>query len=77
MRQTCVAQSTFNYTCSPIHKPCISSDLLTPQERLTDQCQIWPGNTQGSRFSQLALCIKLKRANIVCFDVSEMLTYKI
>jgi len=21
-------------------------------------CQIWPGNTQGLRFSQLALCIQ-------------------
>ena len=38
MRQTRVAQSTFNYTkksYSRLHKPCISSDLLTPQDRLT------------------------------------------
>jgi len=30
MRQTRVAQSTFNYTIAPLlRKPCISSDLLT------------------------------------------------
>ena len=52
-------------------------------------CQIWPGNTQGSRCSQLALCIqwlfrqtiKLRRENIVWdlkkhVEVSEMSTYK-
>ena len=42
--------------------------------RKVNWCQIWPANTQGSRFSQLALCIqqwlsrqtiKLRRGNIV------------
>ena len=39
MRQTRAAQSTYNYTkkrhAPRLRKPCISSDLLTPQERLT------------------------------------------
>ena len=46
-------------------------------------CQIWPGNTQGSRFSQLALCIQwlsrqtinLRRENI-SRDLKNMLRYK-
>ena len=55
-------------------KPCISSDPLTPpQERLTDVKFGNTGNTQGARFSQLALCkwwlsrqtIKLRSENIV------------
>mgnify|MGYP000110810901 FL=1 len=71
MRQTRVTQSTH---APLLRKPCISSDLLTPpKERLTNCCQMWQANTQGSRFSQLALCIqwlsrqtiKLRRENIV------------
>jgi len=71
MRQTRVTQSTH---APLLRKPCISSDLLTPpKERLTNWCQMWQANTQGSRFSQLALCIqwlsrqtiKLRRENIV------------
>jgi len=64
------AQSTFNYTCSPITQALyIECPIDNPGQ--INWCQIWPRNTQGSRFSQLALCIqwllrqkiKLRREN--------------
>ena len=40
-----------------LRKHCISSDLLTLPQGKINWCQTWLGNTQGVRFSQLALCI--------------------
>ena len=40
----------------PLHKHCISSDPFTLPQGQINWCQTWLGNTQGVRFSQLALC---------------------
>ena len=38
-------------------KHCIMIDTLTPPPGKINWDQTWPGNTQGARISQLALCI--------------------
>jgi len=43
---------------------CISSDPLTPPRGKINWCQTWLGNTQGVRFSHLALCILRLSADI-------------
>jgi len=47
-----------------LRKHCISSDPLTPPQGRINWCQTWLGNTQGVRFSQLALCIPRSSADI-------------
>ena len=39
------------------YKHCIMIDTLTPPPGKINWDQTWPGNTQGARISQLALCI--------------------
>ena len=47
-----------------LRKHCILSDPLTTPRGKINWCQTWLGNTQGVRFSQLALCIPLSSADI-------------
>jgi len=74
MRQTRVAKSTFNYTVMlPDYVSLAYRVTYWHRPKKVYWYQIWPGNTQGSRFLQLALCIqwlsiqtiKLRRENIV------------
>ena len=48
----------------PLGKHCISSDQLTLPQGKINWCQTWLGNTQGVRFSQLAMCIPPSSADI-------------
>jgi len=48
----------------PLLKHCILSDPLTLPQGKINWCQTWLGNTQGVRFSQLALCILRSSADI-------------
>ena len=47
------------------------SDQLTPPRGKIDWCQTWLGNTQGVRFSQLALCIPRSSADIFTHSILE------
>ena len=54
-----------------LRKHCISSDPLTPTRGEINWCQTWLGNTQGVRFSQLALCIPRSSADIFTHIILE------
>ena len=55
----------------PLRKHCISSDPLTLPQGKINWCQTWLGNTQGVRFSQLALCIPRSSADIFTHSILE------
>ena len=54
-----------------LRKHYISSDPLTPPRGKTNWCQTWLGNTQGVRFSQLALYIPRSSADIFTDSIME------
>jgi len=65
-------QKLLSVTHDPrLRKPCILSDPLTPPGGKIDWCQTWLGNTQGVRFSQLALCIPQSSADNFTHSILE------
>ena len=57
MRQTGVAQSYFNYTCSLLRKPCISSNILAPSQGRVTGVKLGQEIHREHDF-QFALCIQ-------------------